>query len=170
MTMTDPKQAVRTVNATDFIGKKFGDYFDIYSPDSTIRTLQVRRDNDKIVAIVWTCFGSNTVHTAGPASSTAGSDVYEFSRGEYLESLWLRDSGYGYGSTRQIRFTSTKPTPQGSVTAEHAMGPEGFDNQVSGDVAGQYLCGFRGFVNPNPNPDAQFIQGLSAYYTNKKPE
>jgi jacalin-like lectin domain-containing protein len=74
---------------------------------------------------------------------------YRFAPGETLVSARLRDSGYGYGSVRQVEFvTSAKKT--------FDAGAAGFDHEASLAVEGAELVGFHAWVNPD-----NFINALA---------
>jgi hypothetical protein len=137
---------------------------DLHRPDSVIAYLAVRWDGDKILGLKWTYLDGQEM-SAGNADKVGNTLLtsYNFAPGEYLLSLQLHDSGYGYGSFRQLLFTTTIPgTPpqQGSFAA----GPRGFDNEVSPLVHGRYLTGFKVGVNVD-----QFINTCAVYTIDKYP-
>jgi hypothetical protein len=74
--------------------------------------------------------------------------TFTFIEGETLVTAYLRDSGYGYGSLRQVQFTT-------SLGRTFFAGPSGFDHEVSLDVNGSVICGFEAWVN-----DDNFINAL----------
>ncbi|HLY00052.1 MAG TPA: hypothetical protein VKR62_15235, partial [Roseiarcus sp.] len=65
---------------------------------------------------------------------------YRFAAGETLVSARLRDSGYGYGSLRQVEF-------QTSLNKTFSAGAGGFDHEASLAVEGAELVGFHAWVN-----------------------
>jgi len=65
---------------------------------------------------------------------------YRFAAGETLVSARLRDSGYGYGSLRQVEF-------QTSLNKTFNAGAGGFDHEASLAVEGAELVGFHAWVN-----------------------
>jgi hypothetical protein len=66
--------------------------------------------------------------------------TFFFNPGETLVTAYLRDSGYGDGSLRQVQFTT-------SEKRTFFAGPSGFDNEVSLNVNGSSICGFEAWVN-----------------------
>ncbi|KAH8585425.1 hypothetical protein B0O99DRAFT_696512 [Bisporella sp. PMI_857] len=65
---------------------------------------------------------------------------FSFLPGETLVNAYLRDSGYGYRSLRQVQFTTSKGR-------SFFAGPSGFDNEVSLNVNGSFIAGFQAWVN-----------------------
>ena len=65
-----------------------------------------------------------------------------FDAGETLTTAFLRDSGYGYRSVREIQFAT-------SLGKNFFAGPGGFDNEVSLNVDGCYIAGCDVWVNPD---------------------
>jgi len=87
--------------------------------------------------------------------------TYTFEQGETLKTAYLRDSGYGDRSLRQVEFTT-------SMNHHFFAGPGGFDNEASLAVEGSFMAGFDAWVssdnfinallfmvNTNPPPPQQ---------------
>ena len=91
--------------------------------------------------------------TGGATGQFTGyNSTFAFNEGEALESLTLTDSGYGYGSFRQINFTTT-------LGRYFTAGPSGYDNITQPPVAGAYLVGFEAWVNVDVFINAFAIYG-----------
>jgi hypothetical protein len=119
------------------------------SPTAVATYIGVRWDGDKVRGI-------RVKLSDGTQSSCGGVDdggytitEFAFAPGETLTKAWLRDSGYGYRSLRQVEF-------QTSSGRSFKCGGGGFDNEVSLAVEGSALVGFHAWVNPD-----NFINGFA---------
>ena len=109
----------------------------------------VRWDGDKVRGIRVELSDGTSKQAGGYDDGGYALAQYRFAAGESLVSASLRDSGYGYGSVRQVQFaTSTKGT--------FSAGAAGFDHEVSLAVEGAILVGFHAWVNSD-----NFINGLA---------
>jgi hypothetical protein len=109
----------------------------------------VRWDGDKVRGIRMELSDGSFKQAGGYDDSKYTLTQYRFAPGETLISARLRDSGYGYGSVRQIGFeTSLKKTFE--------AGAAGFDHEASLAVEGAELLGFHGWVNSD-----NFINALA---------
>src|SRR5271169_1095991 len=75
--------------------------------------------------------------------------TFHFAAGEKLAKAWLRDSGYGHGSLRQIYFVT-------SHGRNFSAGANGYDSEADLIVDGTSLVGYHAWVNPD-----NFINGLA---------
>jgi hypothetical protein len=109
----------------------------------------VRWDGDKVRGIRMELSDGSFKQAGGYDDSKYTLTQYRFAPGETLISARLRDSGYGYGSVRQIGFeTSLKKTFE--------AGAAGFDHEASLAVEGAELLGFHAWVNSD-----NFINALA---------
>jgi len=153
---------VSTPRLTDSIGNTGGSYHDFFKTDSNGDLLAVeyfaaRWDGDKVRGIrVRLMDGTNAIYggfndVGYPLSS------YTFVPRELLTKGWLRDSGYGRGSLRQIQFQTTL-TSTSPYYAEFMAGQGGFDNEANLLVYNSTMAGVRAWVNPD-----NFISALAFY-------
>ncbi len=109
----------------------------------------VRWDGDKVRGIRVELSDGSFKQAGGYDDGKYTLTQYRFAPGETLVSARLRDSGYGYGSVRQIEFaTSLKKT--------FDAGAAGFDHEASLAVEGAELVGFHAWVNSD-----NFINALA---------
>ena len=118
--------------------------------DKAVATfIGVRWDGDKVRGIRIELSDGSFKEAGGYGDAKYTLTSYRFAPGETLVSAELRDSGYGYGSLRQIQFeTSLKKT--------FNAGAGGFDHEASLAVEGAELVGFHAWVNPD-----NFINALA---------
>jgi hypothetical protein len=123
----------------------------ISSSSAAVSYFGVRWDGDKVRGI-------RVDFTDGTSQKAGGFDdggytltEYRFRPGEVLSRAVLRDSGYGYGSVRQIRFTT-------SSGGNFECGANGYDSEATLDVEGSLFVGIHAWVNPD-----NFINGLTFY-------
>ena len=139
---TQPTTAGAGPWKTESIGNaNAGTTFDQKSTTSTVRTIGVRWDGDKVRGIRLELFDGTSWKYGGYDDINYALDTYVFSSGESLKTLTLRDSGYGYRSVRQILFTTS--------VGQFKAGQDGFDNEANPNVAHRVLVGFYGTVNPD---------------------
>jgi len=123
--------------------------YQTWAVNSSVSSLSVYWDGDKIRGVNVTRFDG----TGGATGQFTGyNSTFAFNEGEALESLTLTDSGYGYGSFRQINFTTT-------LGRYFTAGPNGYDNITQPPVAGAYLVGFEAWVNVDVFINAFAIYG-----------
>lgn len=127
-----------------------GTNFDNYSTTSTVRTIGVRWDKDKVRGVRLELYDGTSWKYGLYDQVDSPLTTYTFTSGEVLQTLTLRDSGFGYQSVRQILFTTSK----GQFTA----GQPGFDHEVNPNVEHRVLVGFFGTVNTDG-----FINALGFY-------
>jgi hypothetical protein len=136
---------------------------DLHKPNSVIAYLAVRWDGDKIRGMKWTYLDGTQETVADANAVDYALTSYNFAPREYLTTLLLHDSGYGYGSFRQILFTTTVPgTP--SQQKSFVAGPGGFNNEISPLVFGRFLTGFKVGINAD-----NFINSCAVYTTDTYP-
>ncbi len=122
----------------------------LLSPASAIATfIGIRWDGDKVRGIRVELNDGTAAQAGGYDDGAYTLTSYRFVPGETLAAAWLRDSGYGHGSVREVEFVTSH---NGSLKA----GAAGFDHEASLAVAGATLCGFHAWVNPD-----NFISGLA---------
>jgi hypothetical protein len=109
----------------------------------------VRWDGDKVRGIRIDLSDGSTLKVGGFDDGNYTLTEYRFAVGETLKQAWLRDSGYGHRSVRQIEFVTSKG-------GHFKAGAGGFDNEVSLDVEGALLVGIHAWINPD-----NFINGLA---------
>lgn len=137
---TQPATSAALQWKTESIGNaNAGIAFDRKSTTSSVRTISVRWDGDKVRGIRLDLFDGTFWKYGGYDDQNYTLDTYTFKSEEFLKTLTLRDSHYGYGSVRQIHFT----TSQG----QFQPGQPGFDNEVDPKVDHCVLVGFYGAVN-----------------------
>jgi hypothetical protein len=137
--------------------------YDRHRADSVIAYLAVRWDGDKIRGMKWTYLDGQEESVADVNAVDYALTSYNFMPREYLTTLLLHDSGYGYGSFRQILFTTTVPgTP--SQQKSFAAGQGGFDNEISPLIFGRFLSGFKIGVNID-----NFINSCAVYTNDTYP-
>ena len=135
---------------------------DLHDPTTEIATLDVRWNGDRISGLQWT-YRNGVVQHAGNNTNENLSSYY-FQPHEYLQTLNLAQSGWGYTSFRRIHFTTILPAKgPGGLPVEgpgFTAGPEGVDHQISPIVHGLYMCGFKVWVNQDV-----FINAVAVYCT-----
>ncbi|WP_051536776.1 fascin domain-containing protein [Nitrosospira briensis] len=138
------------VTETRFIGNQGGASSISFASENGIATfIGVRWDGDKVRGIRVELNDGSSRQSGGYDDSGYPLTEYRFAAGEMLTKAWLRDSGYGYRSVRQVEFETS--------TGGHFMaGPAGFDNEVALAVEGTLLAGFHAWVNPD-----NFINALA---------
>src|SRR5579863_9759335 len=125
---------------TESIGSG-GTNFDYSSTTSIVRTIGVRWDGDKVRGIRLELYDGTVWKEGGYDDTNYTLTTYTFTSGEYLLTLTLRDSGYGYGSVRQILFTTSK--------GEFKAGQDGFDSEINPNVERRVFAGVYGTRNPD---------------------
>ena len=119
------------------------------SDKAVVTFIGVRWDGDKVRGIRMELSDGSFKQAGGYDDGKYTLTQYRFAAGETLVSARLRDSGYGYGSLRQVEFeTSLKKT--------FNAGAGGFDHEASLAVEGAELVGFHAWVNSD-----NFINALS---------
>ena len=119
------------------------------SPTATATFIGVRWDGDKVRGLRIEMSDGTSTQAGGYDDGQYTLATHRFAPGEKLAKAWLRDSGYGYRSVREVEFTT-------SAGFHFASGAGGFDNEVSLAVDGAFLAGFHAWVNPD-----NFINGLA---------
>ncbi len=122
----------------------------VLTSDKAVATfIGVRWDGDKVRGIRVELSDGSFKQAGGYDDGNYTLTQYRFAPGETLLSARLRDSGYGYGSVRQIELeTSLKKT--------FDAGAAGFDHEASLAVEGAELVGFHAWVNSD-----NFINALA---------
>ena len=119
------------------------------SDKAVVTFVGARWDGDKVRGIRMELSDSSFKQAGGYDDGKYTLTQYRFAAGETLVSARLKDSGYGYGSLRQVEFeTSLKNT--------FNAGAGGFDHEASLAVEGAELVGFHAWVNPD-----NFINALA---------
>jgi hypothetical protein len=113
----------------------------LLTSDNAVATfIGIRWDGDKVRGIRMELSDGSFKQAGGYDDGGYTLTQYRFAPGETLVSARLRDSGYGYGSVRQLEFeTSAKKT--------FDAGAAGFDHDASLAVEGADLVGFHAWVN-----------------------
>ena len=113
----------------------------VLTSDKAVATfIGIRWDGDKVRGIRVELNDGSFKQAGGYDDGKYTLTQYRFAAGETLVSARLRDSGYGYGSLRQVEFeTSLKNT--------FNAGQSGFDHEASLAVEGSELVGFHAWVN-----------------------
>jgi hypothetical protein len=127
------------------------------SPNAVATFIGVRWDGDKVRGIRVELSDGTSSQAGGYDDGRYALTQYRFAAGERLAKAWLRDSGYGYRSLRQVEFVT-------STGGKFKAGQPGFDNEASLAVDGTYLVGFHAWVNPDT-----FINGLDLVVRNDAP-
>ena len=121
-----------------------------FSSNTAVATyIGVRWDGDKVRGIRIKLSDGTQDHCGGIDDDGYQLTEYNFAAGETLAKAWLRDSGYGHGSVRQIEFLT-------STGNSFKAGPDHFDSEVSLIVDGFFLVGFHAWVNSD-----NFINALA---------
>ncbi len=152
--------ATTTISAieTASIGNRAGQRV-LLSPASAVATfIGIRWDGDKVRGIRVELNDGTAAQAGGYDDAGYTLTSYRFAPGETLSAAWLRDSGYGHGSVREVEF---KTSSGGSLKA----GAAGFDHEVALTVAGAALAGFDAWVNPD-----NFISGLALVVREESPQ
>jgi hypothetical protein len=110
------------------------------STTAAVSYIAVRWDGDKIRGIRMRMSDGTQSQCGGVDDGGYTLTEYTFSPGETLTKAWLRDSGYGYGSVREIEFYTSKGF-------HFRAGPAGFDHEATLAVEGTLLVGFHAWVN-----------------------
>ena len=110
------------------------------SDKAVVTFIGVRWDGDKVRGIRMELSDGSFKQAGGYDDSKYTLTQYRFVAGETLISARLRDSGYGYGSLRQVAF---------ETSLKHAFnaGADGFDHEASLAVEGAELVGFHAWLN-----------------------
>ena len=150
---TQPTEAERimSVEHTASIGNKDAASSNVYLSSATaVATfIGVRWDGDKVRGIRVELSDGTSNQAGGYDDGNYELTEYHFAEDEKLITAWLRDSGYGYRSLRQVQFVT-------STGGTFKAGPDGFDNEVSLAVEGKSLVGFEAWVNSD-----NFINALA---------
>jgi hypothetical protein len=122
----------------------------VLASDKAVATfIGIRWDGDKVRGIRMELSDGSFKQAGGYDDSGYTLTFYRFAPCETLISARLRDSGYGYGSLRQVEFeTSLKKT--------FNAGAAGFDHEASLAVEHAELVGFHAWVNSD-----NFINALA---------
>jgi hypothetical protein len=112
------------------------------SPTAVATYVGVRWDGDKIRGVRVRLSDGRQQQCGGIDDGQYGLAEYNFAAGETLSKAWLRDSGYGYGSVREIEFVTSRG-------GHFKAGPGGFDHEAQLDVEGAFLVGMHAWVNPD---------------------
>jgi hypothetical protein len=122
----------------------------LLTSDKAVATfIGIRWDGDKVRGIRMELSDGSSKQAGGYDDGGGGLTQYHFAPGETLITARLRDSGYGYGSLRQVEFeTSWKKT--------FSAGAGGFDHEASLAVENAELVGFHAWVNSD-----NFINALA---------
>ena len=110
------------------------------STTAVVNYIAVRWDGDKIRGIRMRMTDGTQSQCGGIDDGGYALTEYAFAPGEMLTKAWLRDSGYGYDSVRQIEFFTSKGF-------HFQAGPGGFDSEATLAVEGAFLVGFHAWVN-----------------------
>ena len=122
----------------------------LLTSDNAVATfVGIRWDGDKVRGIRIELSDGSFKQAGGYDDGQYTLTQYRFAPGETLISARLRDSGYGYGSLREVQF-------QTSMNKSFNAGPGGFDHEVSLAVEGAELVGFHAWVNSD-----NFINALA---------
>jgi jacalin-like lectin domain-containing protein len=122
----------------------------VLTSDKAVATfIGVRWDGDKVRGIRMELSDGSFKQAGGYDDAKYTLTSYRFTPGETLVTATLRDSGYGYGSLRQVEFET-------SLNKTFNAGAGGFDNEESLAVEGAELVGFHAWVNPD-----NFINALA---------
>ena len=119
------------------------------SDKAVVTFVGVRWDGDKVRGIRMELSDGSFKQAGGYDDGKYTLTQYRFAAGETLVSARLRDSGYGYGSLRQVEFET-------SLKNIFNAGAGGFDHEASLAVEGAELVGFHAWVNSD-----NFINALS---------
>ena len=119
------------------------------SANAVATFIGVRWDGDKVRGIRMELSDGSFKQAGGYDDGKYTLTQYRFAPGETLVSARLRDSGYGYGSVRQIEFAT-------SANKTFDAGAAGFDHEASLAVEGAVLLGFHAWVNSD-----NFINALA---------
>ena len=150
-TQTVMSNAAQAPQETASIGNKAaGGSQIVLASDKAVATfIGIRWDGDKVRGIRMELSDGSFKQAGGYDDSGYTLTFYRFAPCETLISARLRDSGYGYGSLRQVEFeTSLKKT--------FNAGAAGFDHEASLAVEHAELVGFHAWVNSD-----NFINALA---------
>ncbi len=142
MLAVDTQTLFSAAKETASIGNKAAGKSEVLlTSDKAVATfVGVRWDGDKVRGIRMELSDGSFKQAGGYDDGKYTLTQYRFAAGETLVSARLRDSGYGYGSLRQVEFeTSLKNT--------FNAGANGFDHEASLAVEGVELVGFHAWVN-----------------------
>jgi hypothetical protein len=136
---------------TESIGNKAAGKTEVVlTSDNAVATfIGVRWDGDKVRGIRVELSDGSFKQAGGYDDTKYTLTQYHFAADETLITADLRDSGYGYGSLRQVQF-------QTSLKNTFTAGAGGFDHEASLAVEGSELVGFHAWVNPD-----NFINALA---------
>jgi hypothetical protein len=122
----------------------------VLSSDTAVATfVGIRWDGDKVRGIRVELNDGSFKQAGGYDDAKYTLTQYRFAAGETLVTAELRDSGYGYGSLRQVQFAT-------SLKNAFNAGAGGFDHEASLAVEGAELVGFHAWINPD-----NFINALA---------
>ncbi len=151
MLAVDTQTLFSATQETASIGNKTAGKSEVLlTSDKAVATfIGIRWDGDKVRGIRMELSDGSFKQAGGYDDGKYALTQYRFAPGETLVSARLRDSGYGYGSVRQVEFeTSLKKT--------FDAGAGGFDHEASLAVEGAVLVGFHAWVNSD-----NFINALA---------
>lgn len=141
-TQTVMSNAAQPPQETASIGNKAAARSQVLlTSDKAVATLiGIRWDGDKVRGVRMELSDGSFKQAGGYDDGQYTLTQYRFAPGETLVSARLRDSGYGYGSLRQVEF-------QTSLNKTFNAGAGGFDHEASLAVEGAELVGFHAWVN-----------------------
>jgi hypothetical protein len=139
------------LNQTQGIGNRADSLkqVNLSSPTAVVTFVGVRWDGDKVRGIRMQLSDGTSAQAGGYDDGRYTLTTFQFGAGEKLTKAWLRDSGYGHGSLRQIHFAT-------SHGRSFSAGANGYDSEADLIVDGTSLVGFHAWVNPD-----NFINGLA---------
>ena len=151
MLAVDTQSLFSAPQETASIGNKAAGKSEVLlTSDKAVATfIGVRWDGDKVRGIRIELSDGSFKQAGGYDDAKYTLTSYRFAPGETLVSAELRDSGYGYGSLRQVQFAT-------SLNKTFMAGAGGFDHEASLAVEGAELVGFHAWVNPD-----NFINALA---------
>ena len=134
---------------TASIGNKAAAHSEVvFASGAAVATfIGVRWDGDKVRGIRIELSDGSSKQAGGYDDGGYTLSEYRFVAGEKLVTAFLRDSGYGDGSLRQIELHT-------SLGKAFTAGPAGSDHEASLAVEGAILAGFHAWVNADNFIDA----------------
>ncbi|HTZ67672.1 MAG TPA: hypothetical protein VMB83_09415 [Roseiarcus sp.] len=150
-TQTLMSNAAQAPQETASIGNKAAGKSEVLlTSDKAVATfIGIRWDGDKVRGVRMELGDGSFKQAGGYDDGKYTLTSYRFAPGETLVAARLRDSGYGYGSLRQVEFET-------SLKKIFTAGAGGFDHEASLTVEGAELVGFHAWVNPD-----NFINALA---------
>ena len=145
---------METIANTDNIGNAGAGHLVQFHSERRIDFISVHWDSNKIRGLYIRGIDRRG-GTAGDLSSSWTVN-FDIMGGNALKTAYLRDSGWGHGSVRQINFTTT-------LRDHFHVGPDGYDREFGLNVEGKTFAGFNAWVSSSSRNGSALPQHMPVF-------